>query len=369
VPLHHTLKPSLKRGALVAAANWPVTLLQAVADSVFKLLIAAPLVGGVFLVALVAGAEPGALLALEWRELVATIVTSLLSRPLVLAAFLAALAVVVIGGSLFVFLVKAGTISTLVRGDRAAGPIEEPPLHLDAVARAAAFSIESFIESARAFFPRYARLGLLLMAVYLVSAAVLSAFAFGSRAAGWGATAVFSAAFVAWITIINLLYLLTQIVIAADDCSVAAATSRVAAFLQRERRHVAAVFAVVLALVIFATGASLVATAALGLIGFVPFFGPFLGLAVLPLQLLAWALRALVFQYIGLSSAVAYLTFYRDGAASVTSVSARSRRSVGEGGSREFAAANADLGPVFPPAASFGEARRSPEGSGRQGAS
>jgi hypothetical protein len=345
VPLHHTLKPALKRGALVAAANWPVTFLQAIADSIFKLLIAAPLVGGVFLVALVAGAEPGALLALEWRELVATIVTSLLSRPLVLVAFLAALAVVVVGGSLFVFVVKAGTVGTLVHGDRAAGPIEEPPLHLDAVQKAAAFSIESFIEAARRFFPRYARLGVLLMVVYLASAIVLTIAVSGSRGAGWGMPAIFTVGFVAWITIVNLLYLLTQIVIAADDCSLAAATSRVAAFLQRERRHVAGVFAVVLALVVFATGASLVATAALGLVGFVPFFGPFLGLAVLPLQLLAWALRALVFQYIGLSSVVAYLRFYRDGAP-------------------EFATAKAAVEAAFPPAVSFGEARRSPEGSG-----
>jgi hypothetical protein len=33
VPLHHTLMPTLKRGSLVAAANWQVTLIQAIADS------------------------------------------------------------------------------------------------------------------------------------------------------------------------------------------------------------------------------------------------------------------------------------------------------------------------------------------------
>jgi hypothetical protein len=314
VPLHHTLKPALKRGALVAAANWPVTLIQAVADSLFKLLIAAPLVGGVFLVALVVGSEPGALLALEWRELVATIVTSLLSRPLVLAAFLAALAIVIVGGSLFVFLVKAGTVSTLVRGDRDAGAIEQPPLHLDALAKGTAFSIESFTAAAQALFPRYSRLGCALMGVYLASAAIFLAALIGSRdaASSWALTAVSTAIFVVWITVINLLYLLTQIVIAADDCSVGAAVTRVAQFVRRDWRHVTAVFGVVLGLVIFATGASVLATAALSLIGFVPIFGPFLGLAVMPLSLLAWALRAIVFQYIGLSSVVAYLTLYRD---------------------------------------------------------
>lgn len=314
MPLHHTLKPTVKRGALVAAANWPVTVIQAIADALFKLLIAAPLAGGVFLVALVVGSEPGALLVLEWRELIATIVTSLLSRPIVLAAFLAALGVVVIGGSLFVFLVKAGTVGTLVRGDRSAGPIEQPPLHLDAVTKAAAFSIESFTAAARALFPRYARLGFVLMGVYLGSAAIFMGTVFGSRigAGRWGMTAVVTAVFVTWITVVNLFYLLVQIVIAADDCSVAAAVSRAAQFVRRQRRQVAAIFLVVLGLVIFATGASVLATAALSLIGFVPFFGPFLGLAVMPLSLFAWALRALVFQYIGLSSVVAYLTLYRD---------------------------------------------------------
>ena len=63
------------------------------------------------------------------------------------------------------------------------------------------------------------------------------------------------------------------------------------------------VFLVTAGLVGVATLASIVATAGLGLISFVPF----VGLAVLPLQMLAWLLRGLVFQYLGLTSAGAYL--------------------------------------------------------------
>ena len=63
----------------------------------------------------------------------------------------------------------------------------------------------------------------------------------------------------------------------------------------------------VLALIVAATGASVLATAALGLVAFVPFFG----LAALPLQLLAWLMRGLVFQYLGLASVGAYLKLYR----------------------------------------------------------
>ena len=54
----------------------------------------------------------------------------------------------------------------------------------------------------------------------------------------------------------------------------------------------------VLVLVLLATVASILATAALGFIGFVPI----VGLAVLPLQLLAWLGRGLLFEFLGLAA-------------------------------------------------------------------
>ena len=305
------LKPVLKRGALVAAANWQVTLIQATADSLFKLLIATPLIGGLFLVGLVIGSAPQDLLGLEWREMAATIISSLLSHPVVLTAFLASLAVVVVGGSLFIFLVKAGAVAVLVRGERDAGAIEQPPLHFDVITRASKFSAEFYIDSARSLFPRYARLGFILMAVYLVSAGFYLAAAYESGVRGdlgGVLTLVMTIGFVSWITIVNLVYLLMQIVVAAEDCSVAKAWSRMGAFVRQQRRGVSTVFGVVLALVLAATGVSLLATAALGLIAFVPF----VGLAVLPLQLLAWIFRGVVFQFLGLTSIGAYLRLYRE---------------------------------------------------------
>ena len=312
-----TVQTVLKRGALVAAANWPVTLIQAVADSIFKLLMAVPIIGGIFLVALVVGDEPVTLLTLEWRELAATIFGALLSHPLVLALFLLAVGVVTVGGSLFVFLVKGGTVSTLVRGERAATAIEAPPLHWSVVTSAAQFSVEPFIEGAQALFPRYAKLGILLMTVYVLSGAAYVALVIASRAAGsyYGAPVLLTATFVAWITALNLAYLLAQIVIAAEDCSVSAALRRVAVFVRRERRSIFGVFLIILGMVVLATGASVVATAALGVISFVPFLGPFLGLAVLPLQIVAWVIREVVFQYIGLASVGAYVKLYRTFAA------------------------------------------------------
>jgi hypothetical protein len=235
-----------------------------------------------------------------------------MSRPVVLTAVFLAVAVVAVGGSLFVFLVKAGTVATLVRSDMDAGPIEDPPLRVSEVARTSRFSVDSYVESARALFPRYARLGFMLMGVYVVSGlAFLLLVVRREPGQGWSPTALLTVAFVFWITIVNLLYLLVQIVVAADDCSVAAAGRRVALFLRHEGSDIVWVFLLVLALILAATGASVLATAALGLVAFVPFFG----LAALPLQLLAWLLRGLVFQYVGLTSVGAYLKLYRASAA------------------------------------------------------
>jgi hypothetical protein len=314
VSLRSTLKLVLKRGCLVAVANWPVTLIQSTADSLFKLLLAIPLVGGVFLVALALGAEPNSLFKLTWSEFLATVLGSLIAYPVSLTMFLLSLGTMAVGASLFVFLIKGGTIGVLVAGEAAAGPIERPPLQFDTVARASRFSIELFVERAQSLFLRYAKLGLALLVVYagsglLYLTAVVTLRAIG---AGWPGAALLTIAFVAWITVINVVYLLVQIVIAADDCGVRAAARRVTVFIRREPAALGGVFVIVLAMVVVATGASFLAAASLSVITFVPFLGPFLGLAVLPLQLLAWMLREIVFEYIGLSSVGAYLKLYRE---------------------------------------------------------
>lgn len=303
----HPLKAAVKRGALIAAANWQVTLIQASAGSLFKLLLLAPMAGSVFLVALAVGRDPATLMSLAWPELATTITSSLASHPTVLVACGLATAVVAVGGSLFVVLVRAGTVATLVRSHQDAGPLEEPPLRLPAMARASRFSIDAFLASSRLLFPRYARLCLILIGVYGVSGlgVVLIASQRGPSV-GWGLTVLIAAACVIWITGINLLYLLVQIVIATDNCSLLTAAFRVTTFLRREAARISCVFLLVFGLVVLATGASVLVTAAFGLMTFVPF----VGLAALPLQVLAWLLRGVVFQYLGLTAVGAYLTLY-----------------------------------------------------------
>jgi hypothetical protein len=107
---------------------------------------------------------------------------------------------------------------------------------------------------------------------------------------------------------VNLLYLLAQVVMAAEDCGVLAACRRVMVLVARAWPAVVRVCALVLAIIAAATIASLLATAALGFVAFVPFFW----LAVLPLQLGAWVVRALVQQFISLGAVAAYASVYRN---------------------------------------------------------
>ena len=104
------------------------------------------------------------------------------------------------------------------------------------------------------------------------------------------------------------LYLLLQIVVAADDCSVPEAVARLIHLFRSQFRSVAMIFGATLVLVVLTTAASILATFALTFIGFVPL----IGIAVVPiLQLIAWIARGLVFEFIGLTALVAYLRVYR----------------------------------------------------------
>ena len=95
------LKLSLKRGALVTVANWQVVLVQFVADTLLKTLVAVPIVGGLVLVALVAGGNPFDLLRFDdLTQTVSTMVGVLLAQPVALAAFMVALGVILAGGSM-----------------------------------------------------------------------------------------------------------------------------------------------------------------------------------------------------------------------------------------------------------------------------
>ncbi len=295
---------TLKRGALVAAANWPTVVVQASTDAIVKVVVAVPAVGGIVLAALVIGAEPPALLTLDLRDMVTTVVALLTARPATLAAFLAAVVTAVLGGSLFAFAVKAGSVAVIVASERKGGPVEVPPVSVEGVAAISAFSIDAFAGAVRRFGWRFVRLGCGLLAAYVALAAAFVAVVIDGTVA---VAAMATLALVVLVTGVNLFYLLAQVALVSEDCGAVVACRRVMRMLVRTWLPVARVCGFVLAVVAGATVASILATAALGLVGFVPF----VWFAVLPLQFAAWVLRGLVFQYIALGAVAAYASVYR----------------------------------------------------------
>jgi hypothetical protein len=305
------LKLSLKRGALVTAANWQVVIVQFVADTLFKTLVAVPVLGGLVLVALVAGGNPVDLLRLDdLTQTVSSMIGVLLAHPLALAAFLVSLGIILGGGSVLMFAVKAGSVTVLLAGDRAAGAIETPPLRVSALRQANQATFERFTQGVRRLFARYLRLGFLLTVVYAALVGAYLAFLFGPPVSpvleGPLAVTLASLSLLVAITLVNFLYLLMQLVMAAEDCGVAEAVPHLLRLLRRQAKALALVLAAILSLMVMATGASILATTALGLIAFVPF----VGLAALPLQILAWLVRGIVFQFVGLTGVATYLRLH-----------------------------------------------------------
>ncbi|HUQ87438.1 MAG TPA: hypothetical protein VM096_07765 [Vicinamibacterales bacterium] len=305
------LKLSLKRGALVTAANWQVVVVQFVADTLFKTLIAVPVVGGLVLVALVVGGNPLELLRFDdLTQTISSMVSVLLAQPVALVAFAAALGIVVAGGSIMMFAVKAGTVTVLLAGDRSAGTIELPPLRLSALREANQTTLERFTNGVRNLFFRYLRLGMLLTVAYAIIGVAYLLFVFGpSMPQSFDnplTVTLASLSVLVGITLLNFLYLLMQIVMAAEDCGVLDAFPHVARLVRRRTKELGQVLAAILALMVMATGASILATTQLGLISFVPF----IGLAALPLQVFAWLVRGVVFQYVGLTGVSTYVRMH-----------------------------------------------------------
>ena len=323
------LKLLLKRGALLAAANWPAVAIQFLAETTFQALLAVPLIGAAILVAVLMGADVAELLQGGPSQMFTTITSALWSEPVALVAFMTAFVIVLLGGSVLLFLVKGGTVEVLLAANEAAGPIEREPLTLETFRRGSRFTLQRFIGGCGRLFHRYLTLGLLLMLVYALSiGACVAVVIYGYRVGGerflivgWTIAALSGGLLVAWITLVNVLYLLLQIAMAHDGSGLAQASRAVARFVRAEFRDLAGVFLVVLVLVIAATLASALAWSGVGLIAFVPL----VGLAVFPLQLAALLLRGLVFEYLGLTALGAYLTLYRSHAARRAEAFGRSR--------------------------------------------
>jgi hypothetical protein len=310
------LRATLKRGALIAAANWPMMAVQFVAEATLKLLLGVPIIGGLVLVVLLLEGNVDELLAGDVRQIATAVFAGLRQSPAALIAYTVACGIVVLGGSALTFVVKGGTVLLLAKAEAQAGPIERPPLRLAAIRRANVVSIEGYLDGCRRLWRRYLRLGACLLVAYALTAAVYLGFIVGGfrfvdnigLLLSWTVGAALgSSALIVWISLLNFFYLITQMVVAVDDVSVRIGVVRALTFLRTSLREVAGVFGVILFFVGIATVASILATTLLGVISFVPF----VGLAILPLQVVGWLLRGVVFQLIGLTALSAYLTYYR----------------------------------------------------------
>ena len=315
------LKPLLKRGALVAAANWPTICIQFAAETMFQALLAVPIVGAAILAAALLGGDTGELLRGSLRDAFTTIAGTLMSEPVALVAFIASFAIVLLGGSVLMFLVKGGTVDVLLAAEATAGPIEHDPLtYENVVQEAACFTLDRFLAGCRRLFRRYLTLGLALMLVYAVTGGAYATFVVYCYRAVAGRlliiewtviAAVAAAVLVGWITFVNWLYLLLQIVVATEDMTLTAAIATMARFIRSEFRELAGIFGVIFGVIVASTLASALAWSGVGLIAFVPL----VGLAVFPLQIGALVLRGIVFEYIGLSALSTYAALYHRHAA------------------------------------------------------
>ena len=213
-----TLKLLLKRGALLAVANWQAVAIQFFAETTFQVLLAVPIFGAAILVAVAVGADLGDLLQGNLREIATNIARALTSEPMALGSFLVAFAIALAGGSALTCLVKGGTLDVLLAANEAAGPIEREAVTFESLRGAAQFSVPRFMSGCVRLFRSYLGLGLVLVVAYAVSGAVyLACVVYGYRAAegvvsviGWTAIAAFATVgLILWITLVNLVYLLT----------------------------------------------------------------------------------------------------------------------------------------------------------------
>ena len=153
-------------------------------------------------------------------------------------------------------------VEVLLAANRASGPIEREPLTLDLIQGASRFTLQRFMDGCARLFRQYLALGLLLILIYALSTGAYLAFVvYGYRAAGdrvlligWTFVAAIAAiALVAWITLVNFVYLLLQIAMAHDGIGLADACRAVAGFVRAEFRQVVLVFLVTVVTMIAGT--------------------------------------------------------------------------------------------------------------------
>jgi hypothetical protein len=267
-------------------------------------------------VAVIRGQDLQGVLSDGIRAAADLVVGSLTAAPFAFAGFLLAVGIVACGGALVMFVIKAGTLSILAAGERAAGEYHRGRLPSGWLARARVYRLETLLGNTRRFARRAALLGVWLGGAYaIVIGAYVAVMAIGLSSAAdtpWESAwpllvLVSTSTVIVSIAIVNLAYDLLRVIIVTDDCRLSVALGRLRAFLLVDARQVIGIFVVMIAMLAIAAAVSLLAASVLALVGWVPV----VGIVVVPLQAVAWLIRALVFEYVALSAISAYQTQYR----------------------------------------------------------
>lgn len=311
-----TIRAALTRGAVITLANWPVVLVGSVVETAYTVALGVPILGGALMVSLLLRVDVRSLVGEELLSAAYLILIRLWTAPAALAAFLAALAIVGVGGAVVMFVVKAGALALLVKGEGTAPELHRRPGGVGVMRDASVYSLGALWDAIRHFERRAAVLAFWLGVVYvLIGCGYLLTVGWAARLlleSAWSAAwpllvLVATSAAAVGIIAANLLFDLTRVVVVTDDCGVRVALERVRAFLLEDSRQVLGIFGAMGTILLLATAGSLTATAGLALVAWVPLAG----LLFVPLQVAFWILRGLLFEYMGLVTLSAYQTQYR----------------------------------------------------------
>jgi hypothetical protein len=310
------LRAALKHGALITAANWPVVLIEFAVESLYKFALAVPVIGGALMVAVLVGDDLGTIFGQGMRAAADLVIGSLGTAPEALTSFFAAVGLVAFGGGVVMFIVKGGTLGVIVASEQTAGDIHRGPIHVESLRRACTYDLATVLEAARRFGRRSALLTAVLSLTYVaIGWGYITALGLSFRLAAettwapaWPLLVLLATSTsVIAVTAVNLAFDLLRVIVITEDCRLRTAFSRLRAFLVADARQVLGIFGVVGLLVTAAMAVSIVTTAGLTFVSWVPF----VSLIAVPLQIAAWLVRGIVFQYVGLTALAAYQTQYR----------------------------------------------------------
>jgi hypothetical protein len=309
------LRSALVRGALVSLGNWPAILIDFAVESLYKMALIVPIVGGALMVTVLVGGSVRSIFAEGARTAAARIVAALFGAPVALTSFVVALALVGAGGAILMYVLKGGTLAVLIAGERKA-PEGQHGARYRTMTRAYAFDLQTLLAGIRQFSGRMRTLSLVLSGVYAVLGAgyfltLVAAFRWSDRP-GMGSigpltVVVATAVAIVLVALLNVAFDVLRVIVVCDDCGLRAAASRLATFLVQDARQVLGIFAVVTGLFALAAAASLLVAAGLALVAWVPI----VGIVVVPLQLAAWLIRGVLFQWMALTALCSYQAQYR----------------------------------------------------------